>query len=454
MFKNVGQRGATNIIYSTGFFDNCKYVMISDHDNIFHESLDVYCDKLDTDKTIWCTIGYCSLEHDIERKDWVWLIKSTARAGHLVFRAKDFLSMMPIDINYNAGTNCSWFAGLDWNLTWWNSKTPGYRREKEFIACLPGGVEHAGSLSTWQGIYTADDPTQEEAVWMQDVSLQEIIKKYPPRHQYLSYKYKYEKEDTTDSNLTKHVYNIFTNTITIYDIKGSTSPDYIYQEMKDDEYGISNINFQDGDIVLDLGANVGIFSIALAKMYPTIKIYAFEPLKQNYDNLLLNLAANNIKNVIPLNYAITKDSRELIAVSSKMMSGGAHVIDSNLINNVTNTDNFLLNTCKSISLKQIFKDYNINKVKLLKIDIEGFEFEVIKNSWGLFKNIEYLSGEFHFYGGEDLKQLCREFFKPEKIKITCIAENHKKPKNLKNILKTISDNTVDVNKDYETLTKR
>lgn len=212
--------------------------------------------------------------------------------------------------------------------------------------------------------------------------------------------------------------------------------------------------FQDGDTILDLGANVGIFSIPLAKMYPTIKIYAFEPLKVNYDNLVLNLAVNNVNNVTPFNYAITKNDRDVIAISSKTMSGGAHVINQDLMNNfILETDNFIINICKSISLKNIFENFSIDRVKLLKIDVEGFEYEIIKSNWSKLKNVEYLSDEFHFYGGEDLKQVCQEFFKPDKLKISCIAENIRQPKDLKTILETMVNWEVDITNDLKVLTR-
>lgn len=44
-------------------------------------------------------------------------------------------------------------------------------------------------------------------------------------------------------SLDEYEFNIFTNNITIYDFKGSNSPDCIYEKMKDDVYGILDIDF-------------------------------------------------------------------------------------------------------------------------------------------------------------------------------------------------------------------
>lgn len=55
--KNRGQRGATNAVFKSGFFNDCEYVMLSDHDNLFHEDLTVYCDKLSQDSSVWVATG-------------------------------------------------------------------------------------------------------------------------------------------------------------------------------------------------------------------------------------------------------------------------------------------------------------------------------------------------------------------------------------------------------------
>lgn len=188
IFKNFGQRGATNYLYSTGFWNDCDYVMLSDHDNLFHANLTEYINLLEQDKDIWIATGYHSPEHDVENKKDNILYKSTCRAGHVVMRSSDFLTLMPLD--ETAGT-ASWYAGLDWSLTHWSKGTPGFERQ-QFIACLLDGVEHIGVDSCWQGNYTDEYP-RSELQSMRNMSLYDLIKKYPPRHTYVTDKYWYEK---------------------------------------------------------------------------------------------------------------------------------------------------------------------------------------------------------------------------------------------------------------------
>lgn len=110
-------------------------------------------------------------------------------------RHDDFFSLIPIDEKFG---DCAWFAGLDWSLTHWSKGTPGYTRN-EFIACLPGGVEHIGRESCWQGYYN-DEFGLDELFQIRNDNLYNIIKKYPPRHTYISQPYWYEK--ITDDELS------------------------------------------------------------------------------------------------------------------------------------------------------------------------------------------------------------------------------------------------------------
>lgn len=196
LFNNFGQRGATNYLASLGFWNDCKYVMLSDHDNLFKTDLSVYCEYLDSNPLIWITTGLHSPEHDLENKFDNWILKSTCRAGHIVMRSSDFLSLIPIDEKMGS---CSWFAGLDWSLTHWCEGTPGYSRS-QFIACYIGGVEHIGRDSCWQGHYD-DEYSEDQLNDFKNLSLYDIIHKYPPRHTYIKDKYWYE--ELTDDELYK-----------------------------------------------------------------------------------------------------------------------------------------------------------------------------------------------------------------------------------------------------------
>lgn len=187
-----------------------------------------------------------------------------------------------------------------------------------------------------------------------------------------------------------------------------------YMPNEIDDYNFDSIDFKDGDVVIDIGGNIGTVSIYLAKKYPFLKIYAFEPVKQNYENFLKNIELNNInKDIIKVfNLAITKDRRDVILTSPFDNSGA-----SNIYNNFRGSGNIILNndiSIKSITFDDIFSNNNISKCKLLKIDCEGAEYEILysANVENL-KNCEYMRAEFHGkkYKQKDLYNHCNKFIK-------------------------------------------
>ena len=197
-----------------------------------------------------------------------------------------------------------------------------------------------------------------------------------------------------------------------YDFIFSMAVNCICNEI--DDYNFDSINFKDGDVVIDIGGNIGMVSIYLAKKYPFLKIYAFEPVKQNYENFLKNIELNNInKDIIKVfNLAITKDRRDVILTSPFYNSGA-----SNIYNNFRGSGNIISNndiSIKSITFDDIFSNNNISKCKLLKIDCEGAEYEILysANVENL-KNCEYMRAEFHGkkYKQKDLYNHCNKFIK-------------------------------------------
>lgn len=189
--------------------------------------------------------------------------------------------------------------------------------------------------------------------------------------------------------------NIDNNLFHFQDSILSDSVNIIAHELNNNDYDFTNIDFKDGDIVIDIGANVGMVSILLAKKFPFLKIYSFEPLKENYDNLLKNIELNNIPEgiITAENKAVTKDGRLINMSINSSNKGGSSTADVISTNSIMTKENCQI---ESITLEEIFKKYNINKLKLLKIDCEGSEYEILYNAnINILNNIENLIGEFH-----------------------------------------------------------
>lgn len=229
-------------------------------------------------------------------------------------------------------------------------------------------------------------------------------------------------------NMRKFKYKINNEDIvTFYDADGSQAVPIIVREMIRDCYRINNIDFQSGDKIIDIGAHVGVFSIILAKLYPNIQIYAYEPLPLNYKHLVTNIRINKTRNICPFNLAVTGDGRNIkmiVNASNNTGGGTSNLSDMNLSGHLIYED------IESVTLDHILR---INKkkdnCKLLKIDCEGSEHEIIKStSPELLSKIKYLSGEFHMNNnlrnqGHSLIKtvdICRRYINPKNIHVDCI----------------------------------
>jgi len=155
---------------------------------------------------------------------------------------------------------------------------------------------------------------------------------------------------------------------------------------------IFNLNFKPGDIILDLGANLGIISILLSKKFPFTKIYSFEASIINYNNFIKNINSNGCTNINPFNLAVWSESNKILEIpTSPTNSGGSSIFYKPEFYQM-----YPITKVKTISLSDIFLNNNIDSCKLLKIDVEGSEYEIFKNLKPEYYNkINNIAIEFH-----------------------------------------------------------
>ncbi len=185
----------------------------------------------------------------------------------------------------------------------------------------------------------------------------------------------------------------------------SSTVNFVSNELNySNEYDFRYMNFQEGDKVIDIGGNIGMVSIYLAKKYPFLKIYAFEPVFQNWENFKKNIQLNNIpEGTIMLEHkAVTSNGRDVCMAINVLNSGGSSISSVISMSGVFQEIN---SDIKSTTLTEIFEKNNIDNLRLLKIDCEGSEYEIIKNTPDdILRRIQSIRGEFH-----ENKELTDEF---------------------------------------------
>ena len=126
-------------------------------------------------------------------------------------------------------------------------------------------------------------------------------------------------------------------------------------------------------IILDVGANIGITAIPMARKFNAARIYAFEPISHNFNNLNRVIKLFGVKNVTSQKVALGEFTAEVEMVTP--VQGG--VIKQGLSKINDHDTPGRLEKVKIINLDSIpFK----GKVTAIKIDVEGHELQVIKGA--------------------------------------------------------------------------
>ena len=157
--------------------------------------------------------------------------------------------------------------------------------------------------------------------------------------------------------------------LTLRDWEGSNVLAIVPKEILDDDYKLRQIDFRPGDVVVDIGANIGIVALYLAKKHPAVRIIAIEPVPTTFRHLQENIGLNGVSNITALNCAVTKDGRDLKMIVNPGHSGGS----TGHLRNMTQPGHYNL-TVQSRTLDGIFDEYVPGRCRLLKIDCEGAEY--------------------------------------------------------------------------------
>lgn len=153
---------------------------------------------------------------------------------------------------------------------------------------------------------------------------------------------------------------------------------------------ILNISSKKQPIVIDAGAHIGFFSLYIKSLNPRAKVYAIEPLEENIRYIKKNLDLNKIKGVTILKFALSdKQGKDKLWLSGNNFD----------VPTISLPIKKRLNDYRMIethTLAGVIKSNHLNKVDVLKMDIEGVELKVLKKEINLIMRcVDRLLVEYH-----------------------------------------------------------
>ena len=171
------------------------------------------------------------------------------------------------------------------------------------------------------------------------------------------------------------------------------------------EYLRHGVGIEAGDVVFDVGAHVGVFTLFAASSAPDVTVYAFEPIPQLHDELALNVELNGVTaKLFPCGLAEAPGSAEFTYYPKLSILSGrfgddssatalaeahaslklrseddgaelAGAIDELVAERVADSRTV---TCALRTLSDVIDEHDVARIDLLKIDAEKSEWEVLR----------------------------------------------------------------------------
>lgn len=174
-----------------------------------------------------------------------------------------------------------------------------------------------------------------------------------------------------------------------------TDPIVIREIWEENVYRTENHHFSEGGTVVDIGANIGSFSIYAASKGSFV--YAIEPEPNNLKALINNINLNNMNEKIKVVDVGISDFNGTAVIND--MGGGSTILD----------DGMFGAEIKIITLDDFFEQHSIGTVDVLKIDTEGSELGTILGaSEETLNKCKYIAVEFDIRTGYALGDMVKK----------------------------------------------
>ncbi len=164
---------------------------------------------------------------------------------------------------------------------------------------------------------------------------------------------------------------------------------FLRHAIEREDYTKKGFSLRETDTVIDIGANIGAFSVYAAKQVPRGRVIAFEPASDNYEFLARNAALNRLNNLTPVRAAVAGQAGVITLYLGE--ASGVHSTTKGHLTVSTGTEEV-----EAISLEGVFERYKLDRCDLLKLNCEGAEFEILYSApESILAKIQRIAMEYH-----------------------------------------------------------
>lgn len=174
------------------------------------------------------------------------------------------------------------------------------------------------------------------------------------------------------------------------------------------------------DVVLDIGANYGNFTLYAALKAKNGKVYSFEPLEENFNLLKKNVTVNSLPNVKLMMKAVfnKKGVKDLFLAKSDQASHSFFI--GNVLSRKNSVNKVRVDT---IALKNFISEEKLDRINFLKMDCEGAEYEILSSLKGALNKIDKISMETHYIDDDRNVISLKNYLEKNGFRVT-IYPNH------------------------------
>ena len=156
------------------------------------------------------------------------------------------------------------------------------------------------------------------------------------------------------------------------------------------DYIEGHIDLSSYDYFIDIGSNIGFYSLYLASKYKNLEIYSFEPIHENYNQIEASKKINKFNKLNVYKYALSNKKDEVTMwVTDLNKKGGFAIEDAKDDKNELNVNNYSKDKIHKRIIKSEIFDENFkfdSKTIFIKIDVERHEFQCLNGMTALLRD--------------------------------------------------------------------